>query len=285
MSDEPSATDSSPSVAETRELWDRKAAFWDERFGEGNEFHRLLIEPATLRLLDIQPEERILDIACGNGALSRRLAGMGAQVLAFDFSSVFLERARARSTALAGRLTYQMVDATDRDQLLALGEGRFDAAVAGMALMDMPATDSAPASEWALRVYGAASLLQLQRSRHAGRDRGARGPARGRPRHEDHRLSRCAARHRGRHARRAEPALLLPPAALPAPGPISQRGIRAGRHGGAGLSPERRRPCALLGQLSPDSANAGRTSTYERAITTCVRVHGQEYTSPYINKN
>jgi len=142
MSDEPSSTDSSPSVAETRELWDRKAAFWDDRFGEGNEFHRLLIEPAALRLLDIQPDETVLDIACGNGALSRRLAGLGAQVLAFDFSSVFLERARARSTALADRITYQMVDATDRDQLLALGEGRFDAAVAGMALMDMPAIDA-----------------------------------------------------------------------------------------------------------------------------------------------
>jgi len=142
MSDEPSGTDSSQSVAETRELWDRKAAFWDERFGEGNEFHRLLIEPATLRLLDIQPNERVLDIACGNGALSRRLAGLGAQVLAFDFSSVFVERARARSTALASQITYQVADATDRDQLLALGEGRFDAAVAGMALMDMPAIDA-----------------------------------------------------------------------------------------------------------------------------------------------
>ncbi len=139
MSDKRSSTDSSPSVEETRELWDRKAAFWDDRFGEGNEFHRLLIEPAALRLLDIQPGERVLDIACGNGALSRRLAGLGAQVLAFDFSSVFVERARARSTALAGQITYQVADATDRDQLLALGEGRFDAAVAGMALMDMPA--------------------------------------------------------------------------------------------------------------------------------------------------
>jgi len=146
MSDEPSGTDSRPSVAETRELWDRKAAFWDDRFGEGNEFHRVLIEPATLRLLDIQPDETVLDVACGNGALSRRLAGLGAQVLAFDFSSVFLERARARSTALADRITYQMVDATDRDQLLALGEGRFDAAVAGMALMDMPAIDALAAS-------------------------------------------------------------------------------------------------------------------------------------------
>jgi len=142
MSDQRSGTDSSPSVEETRELWDRKAAFWDDRFGEGNEFHRLLIEPAALRLLNIQPGERILDIACGNGALSRRLAGLGAQVLAFDFSSVFVERARARSIALADRITYQMVDATDRDALLALGEGRFDAAVASMALMDMPAIDA-----------------------------------------------------------------------------------------------------------------------------------------------
>jgi len=142
MSDEPSSMDTSPSIEETRDLWDRKAAFWDDNFGEGNEFHRLLIEPAALRLLAVEPGETVLDIACGNGALSRRLARLGAQVLACDFSSVFLERARARSTELAGQISYQMVDATDRDQLLALGEGRFDAAVAGMALMDMPAIDA-----------------------------------------------------------------------------------------------------------------------------------------------
>jgi len=52
---------------ETRQAWDANAAYWDEKMGEGNDFVNLLEWPATLRLLDPQPGQRILDIATGNG--------------------------------------------------------------------------------------------------------------------------------------------------------------------------------------------------------------------------
>jgi 2-polyprenyl-3-methyl-5-hydroxy-6-metoxy-1,4-benzoquinol methylase len=125
-------------VEETRELWDRKAAFWDCQFGEGNEFQKLLLEPATLRLLKVRSGQTVLDIATGNGAFARHLARHGVQVVAFDFSPVFIERAQAREEDSDGRIEYRVVDATNEDQLLSLGERRFDAAVATMALMDMP---------------------------------------------------------------------------------------------------------------------------------------------------
>ena len=51
----------------TQRAWNANAAFWDERMGEGNDFVNVLIWPATLRLLEPQPGQRILDIACGNG--------------------------------------------------------------------------------------------------------------------------------------------------------------------------------------------------------------------------
>jgi 2-polyprenyl-3-methyl-5-hydroxy-6-metoxy-1,4-benzoquinol methylase len=65
------------------------------------------------------------------------MAELGAQVVATDFSSVFIERARKYPVENPERIEYQVVDATDRQQLLALGEQRFDAAVSSMALMDM----------------------------------------------------------------------------------------------------------------------------------------------------
>ncbi|HLB29507.1 MAG TPA: class I SAM-dependent methyltransferase, partial [Dehalococcoidia bacterium] len=117
--------------------WEANAEFWDERFGEGNSFQKLLIGPSTERLLAVRPGATVLDIACGNGAFSRRLAHLGAQVVAFDFSRRFLERARTRTTEHADRIEYKLVDATDEAQLLALGPQRFDAAVCTMALMDM----------------------------------------------------------------------------------------------------------------------------------------------------
>ncbi|GAG19398.1 unnamed protein product, partial [marine sediment metagenome] len=47
------------------------------------------------------------------------------------------ECARKRTVEHADRIEYQVIDATDRDAMLSLGEGRFDAAVCTMAIMDM----------------------------------------------------------------------------------------------------------------------------------------------------
>ena len=126
---------------EARALWDEKACFWDERIGDGNDFQRLLIGPATERLLEVRPGQRILDIACGNGVVARRLAELGARVVAIDFSAAFLDAARTRATAHADQIEYLLVDATSQDQLLALGERRFDGAVCNMALMDIATID------------------------------------------------------------------------------------------------------------------------------------------------
>jgi 2-polyprenyl-3-methyl-5-hydroxy-6-metoxy-1,4-benzoquinol methylase len=122
---------------ETRQVWNENAAFWDERMGEGNDWVEVLIWPATERLLDLQPGEHVLDIACGNGLTSRRLANMGAEVVAFDFAADMIAHARARTEEFAGRISYSVLDATDGAALLALGEGQFDAALCSMALFDM----------------------------------------------------------------------------------------------------------------------------------------------------
>ncbi|MDQ3855693.1 MAG: class I SAM-dependent methyltransferase [Chloroflexota bacterium] len=123
---------------ETQSIWDRNAVFWDEKMGEGNQFQKLLVAPATERLLELEPGELVLDVACGNGVFARRLAELGARVVACDFSERLLERARARGTQ---RIEYLLVDATNEEQLLALGRRRFDAAVCNMALMDMTAIE------------------------------------------------------------------------------------------------------------------------------------------------
>jgi 2-polyprenyl-3-methyl-5-hydroxy-6-metoxy-1,4-benzoquinol methylase len=125
---------------ETHDIWDQNAAFWDDFMREGNDFQRLLIGPTVERLLELQPGQRVLDVACGNGNFARRLTALGAQVKACDFSQTFIERAKAH--AGAEQIDYRVVDGTERQQLLALGEGQYNAVVCNMALMDMP--DIAP---------------------------------------------------------------------------------------------------------------------------------------------
>jgi 2-polyprenyl-3-methyl-5-hydroxy-6-metoxy-1,4-benzoquinol methylase len=122
---------------ETRQAWNENAAFWDQRMGEGNDFVEILVWPATERLLELKAGERILDIACGNGLTSRRLAAMGATVVAFDFAQEMIDRARQRRTEFDDRIAYHVLDGTDHGALLALGESQFDAALCQMALFDM----------------------------------------------------------------------------------------------------------------------------------------------------
>ncbi|MEO0969617.1 MAG: hypothetical protein AAFX80_15140 [Cyanobacteria bacterium J06639_18] len=57
---------------QTRAAWNANSQVWDERMGdEGNDFHQTLIRPSTQRLLNLQPEQKILDVGCGNGLTSR----------------------------------------------------------------------------------------------------------------------------------------------------------------------------------------------------------------------
>jgi len=120
-----------------RGAWDTNAAFWDEQMGKGNTFQLKLIEPNMLSLLNVQPGERVLEIACGNGQLARKLTSLGASVVATDFSSGMLERARAHTEPFNDQIDYRLVDATQTTELHALGAHAFDAVVSSMALMDM----------------------------------------------------------------------------------------------------------------------------------------------------
>lgn len=122
---------------ESRVAWEANAAYWDEHMGEGNAWVEQLCWPALEGLLDLEAGERVLDVACGNGLIARRVAALGASVVAFDFSAALIERARARTQG-GSRIEYHVLDATDEAALLDVLDGPFDGAVSNMALMDMP---------------------------------------------------------------------------------------------------------------------------------------------------
>jgi 2-polyprenyl-3-methyl-5-hydroxy-6-metoxy-1,4-benzoquinol methylase len=122
---------------ETRQVWDDNAAYWDEYMGEGNDFVEVLCWPVMERLLNVSSGKRILDIACGNGLTSRRLAKLGYKVVAFDFSPEMINKAVNRTASEDGEIQYHILDATDKNVLLSLGEGQFEGAFCNMALFDM----------------------------------------------------------------------------------------------------------------------------------------------------
>lgn len=129
---------------ESRRIWDTNADAWDAKMGSGGGFQTVLIEPTASAMLAVQPGERVLDIACGNGIFTRHLAKLGATVVASDFSPRLIELAKGRTTENLDRITYHVADATNEAELLALAgpEGQpFDAAVCNNAIMDIPAIE------------------------------------------------------------------------------------------------------------------------------------------------
>ena len=119
---------------EVKNIWNANAEFWDGKMGEGNDFHKILLESTQLRLLGIKSGDRVLDIACGNGQFARKIAELGANVTAIDFSDNFIKIAKSKSK---NNIEYRVIDVTIKADLKKL-EGRlFDAAVCTMGLMDM----------------------------------------------------------------------------------------------------------------------------------------------------
>jgi 2-polyprenyl-3-methyl-5-hydroxy-6-metoxy-1,4-benzoquinol methylase len=119
--------------------WEANAAFWDDYMGdESNYFHRDLVRPSVEKLLDVQEGDVVLDIACGNGNFSKRLAENGARVVAFDYSPKMIELAKKRRESVLNRVDFRVCDATDFEELLKLRQEKlYDKAVSNMAIMDI----------------------------------------------------------------------------------------------------------------------------------------------------
>ncbi len=80
-------------------------------------------------LLDARPGERVLDLGCGTGTLTARIAASGARVVGVDGSPEMIEAAREREPAL----TFAIADG----QALSFA-GEFDAVFSNAALHWMP---------------------------------------------------------------------------------------------------------------------------------------------------
>lgn len=119
--------------------WAASAEWYDQLVGdEGSEYHREVVLPGTLRLLGDVSGKRVLDVACGQGVLSRQLYGVGATVLAVDAAEPLLAAARQRNTDLIASSAplpeYRLGDATT---LASVPETGFDAAACVLAIQDL----------------------------------------------------------------------------------------------------------------------------------------------------
>ena len=79
--------------------WGDVADWYDDLVGDsGSEYHREVVVPGVLRLLDIRAGEKVIDLACGQGVLCRILQARGAEVTGIDAADALIRAApRART--------------------------------------------------------------------------------------------------------------------------------------------------------------------------------------------
>ncbi|CAN5717922.1 hypothetical protein BH11PLA1_BH11PLA1_11440 [soil metagenome] len=118
--------------------WQNVAGWYDQLIGEKRSDHYdNVIVPGTLRLVQPSAGQRILDIACGQGVVSRELARLGASVVAVDAAEKLIEAAKKRGEKSgAGQIDYRVADARALEAL-GLEENSFDSAACVMALANV----------------------------------------------------------------------------------------------------------------------------------------------------
>jgi len=138
--------------------WEHVAQWYDRLVGEdGSDYHRNVLLPAAIELLAPRDGQRILDLCCGQGVLSRLLAQAGAQVVGVDASPSLIAAAQAHGGG--PNVRYVVGDVRN---LGPLADGRFDAAVCLMAVHDLDDVQAAFAGmAAALRPGGRAVVIMM----------------------------------------------------------------------------------------------------------------------------
>jgi ubiquinone/menaquinone biosynthesis C-methylase UbiE len=129
--------------------WDALAAWRDYRMGEeGDLWHRAIIDPTVLEVVGPVRGFEVLDLACGNGYLTRRFARMGARrAVGIEHSRPTLAFAMRRERGHPSGAIFRYGNA---HRLVGVADQSFDLVVANMALQDIP--DAAAAIREVARV-------------------------------------------------------------------------------------------------------------------------------------
>ncbi len=141
---------------EAGRYWNGNADAWTQLARAGYDVYRdYLNTPAFFELLPDVRGLAGLDIGCGEGHNTRRLARRGARVTAVDIAAAFIAHARAAEAAEPLGIAYLEASAC----ALPFPAGTFDCAIATMSLMDVPETARALAE--AHRVLRPGGFLQF----------------------------------------------------------------------------------------------------------------------------
>ncbi len=136
--------------------WEANAETWTRHARAGYDLYRdALNTPMFLANLPLIEGLKGLDIGCGEGSNTRKLAERGARMTAVDIAPTFIRHAQEVEANAPLGIAYLEGDGT----ALPFADGSFDFATAFMSLMDMPRQDHALAE--AQRVLKPGGFVQF----------------------------------------------------------------------------------------------------------------------------
>jgi SAM-dependent methyltransferase len=127
--------DPSRTIEKPASSWGPVAPWYDHWVGRrGSPHHRHVAIPTVLRLAELRPGHRVLDVGCGQGVLARHVLAAGAAYTGIDASREMLDLGRARHGPDVG---FVHADARRLGAVAGLVRQRFDVAVFLLSLQDM----------------------------------------------------------------------------------------------------------------------------------------------------
>ncbi|MEA2733605.1 MAG: hypothetical protein QOE14_56 [Humisphaera sp.] len=125
-------TDKTPPIHKSTTDWGGVAAWYDQLVGEfGSEYHREVVLPGVVRLLNPKRGEKMIDVASGQGVLARLLHERGVEMTGVDAARELIAVAKQRSDSA---IRYHVADARE---LSFLDENAFDAATCVLAIQNI----------------------------------------------------------------------------------------------------------------------------------------------------
>jgi len=116
--------------------WQKVSKWYGSIVGEkGHYFHQAVILPNGLRLLDLKPNDRLLDVACGQGILARKIPPT-VKYLGVDVSKQLIDEAKKMDTNHSHQ--YMVSDVTKQIP----GKENFNKAAIILALQNIKETDT-----------------------------------------------------------------------------------------------------------------------------------------------
>ncbi len=116
--------------------WGSVASWYDEYLADEDSYQQQVILPNLMRIVDPKRDQRILDLACGQGFFTAHFAASGAEIVGVDISAELIQTAKKKI-----RVPNVVFEVSSANKLGFLKDASFDTVVSVLATQNIKELD------------------------------------------------------------------------------------------------------------------------------------------------